>query len=81
MARNRRRKEETGELRNMSDADLLKDLEETHRQLFTARLQVTTRQMANTSLPRKLRRRVARIKTIQRERQLAAHRAALEGGA
>ena len=80
MARNRKRKEETGELRNMSDADLLKDLEETHRQLFTARMQVTTRQMANTSLPRKLRHRIARIKTIQRERQLAAHQAALAEG-
>ena len=80
MARKRKRKEENDELRNMSDADLLKDLEDTHRQLFTARLQVTTRQMANTSLPRKLRHRIARIKTIQRERQLAVHRAALAEG-
>jgi len=80
MARNRKRKEQTDELRNMSDADLLKDLEETYRQLFTARLQVSTRQLANTSLPRKLRHRVARIKTIQRERQLAAHQAALAEG-
>jgi ribosomal protein L29 len=80
MARNRKRKEQNDELRNMSDADLLKDLEETYRQLFTARLQVSTRQLANTSLPRKLRHRVARIKTIQRERQLAAHQAALAEG-
>ena len=80
MARNRRRKEETGELRNMSDADLVKELEETYRQLFTSRMQVTTRQLANTSLPRKLRHRVARIKTIQRERQLAAHQAAAVEG-
>jgi ribosomal protein L29 len=80
MARNRRRKEETGELRNMSDGDLAKELEETYRQLFTSRMQVTTRQLANTSLPRKLRHRVARIKTIQRERQLAAHQAAVVEG-
>ena len=80
MARNRRRKEETDELRKMSDADLVKELEDTYRQLFTARLQVTTRQLANTSLPRKLRHRVARIKTIQRERQLAAHQAAAVEG-
>ena len=68
------------ELRAFSDADLAKELEETHRQLFTARLQVSTRQLANTSLPRKARRRLARIKTIQRERELAVlHQAA--GGA
>jgi large subunit ribosomal protein L29 len=79
MARNRKRKEETKSLRDLSDGDLLKELDDTYRQLFTSRLQTTTRQLANTSLPRKLRRRVARIKTIQRERQLAAHAAAVEG--
>ena len=72
----RKRKQETSELRNLSDGDLVKELEDTYRQLFTARLQVTTRQLANTSLLRILRHRLARIKTIQRERQLAAHRAA-----
>ena len=72
----RKRKQETSELRNLSDVDLVKELEDTYRQLFTARLQVTTRQLANTSLLRTLRHRLARIKTIQRERQLAAHRAA-----
>ena len=76
----RKRKQETSELRNLSDGDLVKELEDTYRQLFTARLQVTTRQLANTGLPRKLRHRVARIKTIQRERQLAAHQAALAEG-
>ncbi len=67
------------ELRDLSDADLLKDLDETYRQLFTARLQLSTRQLANTSLQRKVRRRIARIKTIQRERELVAlHQAATE---
>ena len=77
----RRTPKELEELRHLSDSDLIKDMEDTYRQMLTARLQVTTRQLANTSLPGKLRRRVARIKTLQRERQLAAHRAALEGGA
>lgn len=79
MARNRKRKEETQSLRDMSDGDLVKELDDTYRQLFVSRLQTTTRQLANTSLPRKLRRHAARIKTIQRERQLAAHAAAAEG--
>jgi ribosomal protein L29 len=79
MARSRKRTEENHSLRDMSDGDLAKELDETYRQLFTARLQTTTRQLANTSLPRRLRRRASRIKTILRERQLAAHATAAQG--
>ena len=68
----RKGKQQLDELREFSDEDLAKELEETYRQLFTGRLQLTTRQLANTSLPRKTRRRLARIKTIQREREIAA---------
>jgi large subunit ribosomal protein L29 len=74
----RRNKQSIDELRNLSDDDLAKELEETHRQLFTTRLQVTTRQLANTSLPRKIRQRLARIKTIQRERELVAQQTGTE---
>jgi large subunit ribosomal protein L29 len=66
------RKDTVQDLRNLSDDDLKKALDETYRELFTARLQLSTRQLANTSLARKLRHRVARIKTIQREREIAA---------
>ena len=68
----RKGKQQLDELRELSDEDLAKELEETYRQLFTGRLQLTTRQLANTSLPRKTRHRLARIKTIQREREIAA---------
>ncbi len=64
------------ELREHSDADLAKELDEAYRQLFTTRLQLSTRQLANTALPRKTRTRLARIKTLQRERQLVAAQAA-----
>lgn len=67
-----RKKERLDELRALDDEELAKELEEAMRQLFTARLQLSTRQLANTSLARKIRQRIARIKTIQRERQLAA---------
>ena len=80
MARVRKRKQETDQLRELSESELANELEETYRQLFTTRLQTTTRQLANTSLPRKLRHRLARIKTIQRERQIAAHQAAAVEG-
>ena len=75
----RRDKQQVDELRELSDADLAKELEETYRQLFTTRLQLSTRQLANTSMPRKSRRRIARIKTVQRDRQLVAVKQAVEG--
>ena len=67
-----KKREALKELREMSDADLAKEMDETHRQLFTTRLQVSTRQLANTSVPHRLKRRIAQIKTIQRERELTA---------
>jgi large subunit ribosomal protein L29 len=68
----RKNKQAIAELRDLSDADLAKELDEAYRQLFTSRLQLATRQLANTSQPRKTRLRIARIRTVQRQRQLAA---------
>ncbi len=65
-------KQQAAELRQLSDEDLAKELEETYRELFTTRLQLTTRQLSNTAQPRKVRTKLAQIKTIQRERELAA---------
>ncbi len=64
-------KQQTAELRELGDEDLAKELEETYRELFTTRLQLSTRQLANTSQARKVRTKLAQIKTIQRERELA----------
>jgi large subunit ribosomal protein L29 len=70
-------RQQMDDLREQSDEDLAKELEETYRRLFTSRLQLSTRQLANTSLARKTRQHIARIKTIQRERELVAlHEAA-----
>ena len=68
----RKARQQTADLRGLSDEDLAKEMEDSYRQLFTARLQLSTQQLANTALPRKTRRNIGRIKTIQRERQLAA---------
>jgi large subunit ribosomal protein L29 len=68
----RKGKGKNQDLRDLADADLVKEMDETYRQLFTARLQLATRQLANTALPRKSRRKIARIKTIQRQREIAA---------
>lgn len=65
-------KTKTADIRKLSDADLTKEMEETHRRLFSMRLQRETRQLTNhRQLPR-TKRQVARLKTIQREREIAA---------
>ena len=60
------------EARGLSDADLAKELEDAERQLFTLRFQVATRQTANHRSLRETKRRIARLKTISHERELAA---------
>jgi large subunit ribosomal protein L29 len=60
------------DLRAMSEEDLAKGLGEAYRQLFTVRLQLSTRQLTNVSEARKVRRRIARIRTLLRERELEA---------
>ncbi len=62
----------TEKLRGMSDDELVKEMDETYRELFTARLQLATRQLTNTSVARQARRSIARMKTIVREREIAA---------
>ena len=65
-------KQQVAGFRDLDDEDLAKELEETYRELFTTRLQLSTRQLANTSQTRKVRTKLAQIKTIQRERELAS---------
>jgi large subunit ribosomal protein L29 len=74
-----KKRQRAGQLRAMSDEDLAKALEEAHRQLFTVRLQLSTRQLSNVSEARKVRRQIARIKTVQQERLLSQVLAAEEG--
>ena len=73
MAR-RKAKERADELRGLNDEKLATELSEAYRRLFTLRLQLSTRQQVNTSEGAKARRQIARIRTIQRERELAAAR-------
>jgi large subunit ribosomal protein L29 len=67
----RRAKVHAEELRAMTDEKLAGELSDAYRKLFTLRLQLTTRQQTNTAETAKARRQIARIRTIQRERQLA----------
>lgn len=60
------------ELREMSDDQLAHELRETQQNLFRLRFQAATERLDAPSNLTKLRRTVARIRTIQRERELAA---------
>ncbi len=63
---------ETQTLRGRDDAELREDLESAHEATFNLRFQAATRQLADNSQVRKARRRIARIKTLMRERQILA---------
>jgi len=58
------------EIRSLSDTELAKRLEEARQELFNLRFRLATRQLVNhRELPR-VRKRIARMKTVQREREL-----------
>ena len=61
----------TSELRAKNDADLQKELLELRKAQFGLRMQVATQQLTNTSQVGKVRKDIARIKTIQRENAAA----------
>ena len=56
--------------RELSDADLAKQLEEAHQELFNLRFRVSTKQLVNHRELRNVSKNIARIKTLQREREL-----------
>lgn len=59
------------ELREMNEEQLQAELTQTRQELFRLRFQAATEKLDAPSNLTKLRREVARIKTIQRERELA----------
>jgi large subunit ribosomal protein L29 len=62
------------EIRGLSDGDLAGQLEEAHRELFNLRFRLATKQLTNHREVRRAKRRIARIKTVLRERELAEAR-------
>lgn len=60
----------TTELRGMSDDDLVLNLKDREKHLFQLRFQSATDRLETPSEIRKAKRDIARIKTIQRQREL-----------
>lgn len=56
------------DLRTKSDAELTKELLDLRKAQFSLRMQLATQQLANTSQLGKMRKDIARVKTIQREK-------------
>jgi large subunit ribosomal protein L29 len=69
-------KTRTEEIRKLSDTDLAKEVDESYRRLFSLNLQKETLQLANHREIPKMRRNIARLKTIQRQRDLSGGGAA-----
>ncbi len=60
------------EVRALSDEDLVRRLDELQQELFNLRFQLTTRQLENYMRLEAVRRDIARVRTIMRERELEA---------
>ena len=58
------------EFRELSTSDLTKQLEETHQELFNLRFRLATKQLVNHRELRRVKKKIARLKTILAEREL-----------
>jgi len=58
------------EFRDMSTEELTKQLEDSHQELFNLRFRVSTKQLANHRELRRVKRKIARLKTLLTEREL-----------
>jgi len=60
------------EIRGLAQSELEKQLAELRAESYNLRFQQATRQLTNTSRVRKVKRDIARILTLLRERELSA---------
>ncbi|MCS7295804.1 MAG: 50S ribosomal protein L29 [Chloroflexota bacterium] len=64
-------RQELAEIRQWDDQRLAREINEAYRALFTLRFQHATRQLENYRALRDARKRIARLLTVKRERELA----------
>jgi large subunit ribosomal protein L29 len=68
------------EIRALTTDELKRKLDDTYQELLNLRLQVSTGQQKNTARLTQLRRDIARLKTVLREREIAAYEQAVQEG-
>ena len=66
------------EIRELTDEELAKKLDEGRAELFNLRFQMATSQLDNTARVKTVNRDIARVQTEMRARQLAAEAAAAQ---
>ncbi|MEI6453381.1 MAG: 50S ribosomal protein L29 [Actinomycetes bacterium] len=66
------------ELQELADEELIAKIDEGRRELFNLRFQLATGQLDNSARMGHIRREVARLLTIQRQREIAAYEAEVE---
>ena len=60
------------EVRELSDDQLLEELDKAGRELMNLRFRAATNQLPNSNAPKSVRKTIARLRTVMRERQLLA---------
>jgi len=65
---------QASEVRTLNNEELLAKLEEAHEELFNLRFRLATRQLGNHREIPRVKKRIARIRTILRERELGTIR-------
>ena len=60
------------EVRELSDDQLLEELGKAGRELMNLRFRAATNQLPNSNEPKSVRKTIARLRTVMRERQLLA---------
>lgn len=58
------------EIRALSEEDMKEELERSYKEMMNVRFRLATRQLNDTTQLRKVRRSIAKIKTVMKEREL-----------
>jgi len=58
------------EFRDLSTEELAKQVEESHQELFNLRFRLSTKQLVNHREVRRVKRKIARLKTLLTEKEL-----------
>ena len=61
------------EIRSLTDQQLTEELSKTYRELMNLRFRAATNQLTDTNQPRKVRKDIARLLTVVRERNLTVN--------
>ncbi|MFQ6028183.1 MAG: 50S ribosomal protein L29 [Dehalococcoidia bacterium] len=62
------------EVRALSDQQLGEELEKSYRELMNSRFRAATNQLTDTNQPSKIRKDIARLLTVMRERNMTVRR-------